>query len=303
MEDLNLLRVFVRVAEARSFAEAGRRLGLTASAVSKAVVRLEKAVGARLLNRTTRHVGLTNDGVAFFASCAQILSDIEAAETELQSAAVEPRGRLRVHIPVGFGRKVILPALAELSARYPELHIDVELGERNVDLAEDGLDAAIRFGELPSSGLLARRLCTVRFVACASPAYLARRGTPTTPEELERHDCIGYATRWSAYYREWRFARDGVPFALNLSGRLNINNVESMLDAAVAGSGIAMLATYMVHDAVRSGALEVILRDFIAPGTPVWVLHLPAPQRTRRVQLFLDTLKELVPAHPHWDDV
>ncbi|MEP9375330.1 LysR family transcriptional regulator [Aquabacter sp. CN5-332] len=303
MDDFNLLRVFVRVAEARNFAEAGRRLGLTASAVSKAVSRLESSMGARLLNRTTRHVGLTNDGAEFFERCVQILADIEAAETQLQRSVAEPRGRLRVHIPVGFGRKVVLPALAKLGDRYPDLLIDVELGERNVDLAEDGLDAAIRFGEQPSSGLLARRLCNVHFVACAAPSYLDRRGVPLRPEDLEQHSCIGYATRWSAHYREWKFSRDGVPFSLNLSGRLNINNVESMLDAAIAGSGIAMLASYMVSDAVREGSLKIVLRDFIAPATPVFVVYLPGRQRAPRVQLFLDVLKDLIPANPAWNEI
>lgn len=303
MDDYNLLRVFVRVAEARSFANAGRHLGLTSSAVSKAITRLEQAIGTRLLNRTTRHVGLTNDGAVFLDRCVQILADIEDAEMQIQRSVSEPRGRLRVHIPVGFGRKVVLPALANLGDRYPNLSIDVELGERNVDLAEDGLDAAIRFGELPSSGLMARRLCDVRFVACASPAYLKRRGVPRTPEDLQHHDCIGYSTRWSSHYREWKFARDGVAFSLNLHGRLNINNVESMLDAAVAGSGIAMLASYMVSDAVTRGALRVVLGDFIAPGTPVSVVYLPGRQKTPRVQLFLNTLKDLIPPRPAWNNI
>lgn len=303
MDDFNLLRVFVRVAEARNFAEAGRRLGLTASAVSKAVSRLEASMGVRLFSRTTRHVGLTHDGAEFFERCVQILADIEAAETQLQRAVAEPRGRLRVHIPVGFGRKVVLPALARLSERYPALVIDAELGERTVDLAEEGVDAAIRFGDLPSSGLLARRLCHVPFIACAAPSYLARRGEPATPEELEQHSCIGYSTRWSAHYREWKFTRAGVPFSLNLSGGFNVNNVESMLDAAVAGGGIAMLASYMVSDAVREGTLKVVLRDFIAPGTPVSVVYLPGHQRSPRVQLFLDTLREVIGDDPAWNAV
>jgi DNA-binding transcriptional LysR family regulator len=303
MENLNALSVFVRVAEVRNFAEAGRRLGLTPSAVSKSILRLERELGVRLLNRTTRRVGLTNDGLEFFERCRQILMDIEAAETRLTHTASTPRGRLRVHIPVGFGRRILLPALATLTEQHPDLFVDVELGERDVDLAEEGMDAVIRFGDLPNSGLLARRLCGVRFVACAAPAYLQRRGIPQTPDDLNAHSCIGYATRWSGHYREWRFGQGGKPFSRDISGRLNINNVESMFDAAVAGRGIAMLATYIVCDAVRSGTLRIVLKDYIAPATPISVVYLPGRQNTPRVRWFLDTLREIIPSSPAWDDI
>ena len=303
MENLNALTVFVRVAEVRNFAEAGRRLGLTPSAVSKSILRLERELGVRLLNRTTRRVGLTNDGLEFFERCRHILMDIEAAETQLAHTTSTPRGRLRVHIPVGFGRKIVLPALARLTAQHPDLSVDVELGERNVDLAEEGMDAVIRFGELPNSGLLARRLCGVRFVACAAPTYLQQHGAPQAPDDLGAHSCIGYATRWSGRYREWHFGQDGAPFTRDISGRLNINNVESMFDAAIAGHGIAMLATYIVYDAVRSGALQIVLKDYVAPATPVSVVYLPGRQNTPRVRWFLDTLQAVIPSSPPWDDI
>jgi LysR family transcriptional regulator for bpeEF and oprC len=303
MENLNALRVFVRVAEVRNFAEAGRRLGLTASAVSKAILRLERDLGVRLLNRTTRRVGLTNDGLEFFERCRQILVDVEAAEMRLAHTTAVPRGRLRIHMPVGFARRVVLPVLAELMDQHPDLLIDVELGERNVDLAEEGMDAVIRFGDLPNSGLLARRLCGVRFVACAAPAYLQRHGIPQTPDDLNAHSCIGYATRWSGHYREWRFAAEGVSGSKDVSGRLNINNVEAMFDAAVAGRGIAMLATYIVCDAVRNGALQIVLKDHIAPATPIWVVYLPGRQNTPRVRWLLETLQNIISSSPPWDDI
>jgi LysR family transcriptional regulator for bpeEF and oprC len=303
VQDLNAMRVFVQVAEVRSFSEAGRRLGLTSSAVSKAISRLEREFGVRLFNRTTRSVGLTHDGLAFFERCRQLLLDVAEAESHLTQSVLRPRGRLRVHTPMAFGRRVVLPALAQHVARFPELQVDLELGDRAVDPAEDGLDAVIRFGELPDSASVARRLCDVRFLACASPAYLQRRGIPSTPDALDAHTCLGYVTPWTGHYREWWFSDQGRALNKSVSGQLNVNSAEALLEAAVAGAGIAMIGDFVVHDAVRQGKLQVVLREFAARPMPVSVLYLPVRERTPRLRWFLDVLKTAIPDPAPWQGI
>lgn len=303
MEDLNGLRVFLRVAESRSFTAAASRLGLTASAVSKAISRLEQEYGVRLFNRTTRHVGLTPDGRDFHERCRLVLTEVEEAENQLTQTSGGPRGRLRVHLPTAFGKKVVLPVLARLLEGQPDLQVDVELGERVVDPAYEGLDAVVRFGELPDSGLVARRLCGVSFVAVAAPAYLARHGEPLTPEDLDQHHCLGYATPWREHYREWSFAPGGKLFGRSMSGRLNVNNAEALTEAAVAGAGIAMVASFVAFDAVQSGQLRVLLKDCIAPPMPVSVVYLPGKQSSPRLRWLLDALIEMIPADPPWEAI
>lgn len=301
MEDLNGLRVFVQVVESRSFTAAAARLGLTASGVSKAIARLEQEYGQRLLHRTTRRVGLSNDGQAFYQRCRQVLSELEEAESQLTQASAVPRGHLRVHMPTAFGKKVVLPGLAQRLAVLDGLKIDVELGERSIDLTEDGLDAAVRMGELPDSALIARRLCQVRMVACASPEYLARHGEPLSPLDLEHHACLGYATAWRAHYREWTFrTTDGDTERRSMSGKLNINNAEALTDAAIAGSGIAMVTDFVAWEAVRSGKLRVILREFLGPPIPVSLVYLPTRQHSPRLRWLLQTLQNLIPAPAPW---
>jgi LysR family transcriptional regulator, regulator for bpeEF and oprC len=304
MEDLNGLRVFLQVAESRSFTAAAQRLGLTASGVSKAIGRLEKEYGQRLLHRTTRRVGLTSDGHGFYERCRQLLGDLEEAENQLTQSTASPRGHLRVHMPTAFGKKVVLPRLAQILDTLPDLRIDVELGERPIDLAEEGLDAAVRFGALPDSGLIARRLCEVRFVACAAPDYLARHGQPQRPEELVNHACLGYSTPWRSHYREWAFGgADGRQLALPISGKLNVNSAEALLDVAMAGSGIAMLADFVVWEAVQSGKLQVVLHGFTGAPTPVSLVYPPGQQHAARLRWFLNTLGDLIPSPPPWEFV
>lgn len=304
MDDLNGLRLFLQVAEAQSFTAAAKRLGLTSSGVSKAIARLEQEYGQRLLNRTTRRVGLTHEGMEFYERCRQIMLDLEEAENQLTRLNASPRGHLRVHMPTAFGKKLVLPRLAPMLENLPGLRVDVELGERPIDLAEEGLDAAVRFGNLPDSGLVARRLCEVRFVACASPEYLMRHGTPQSPEDLATHACFGYTTPWRSHYREWTF-RDaaGEASTLSVSGKLNVNNAEALVEAAIAGSGIAMVADFVAWDAVRAGALRLVLRDFIGPPTPVALVYLPGRQHSPRVRWFVDALLAMIPSPAPWEEL
>ena len=303
MEDLNGLRVFVQVAESRSFTAAAARLGLTASGVSKAIARLEQEYGQRLLHRTTRRVGLSNDGRVFYQRCRQVLADLDEAESQLTQVSAVPRGRLRVHMPTAFGKKVVLPGLAQRLAGLDGLMIDVELGGPLpfVDLAEKGLDAAVLVGEVPGSALIARHLCQVRLVACASPDYLVRHGEPLSPQDLERHACLGYSTAWRSHYREWTFRTpDGGAEGRSMSGKLNINNAEALTEAAMAGAGIAMVSDFAAWEGVRTGQLRVILREFLGPPIPVSLVYLPTRQHSPRLRWLLQTLQELIPSPAPW---
>lgn len=303
MENLNAIRVFVRVAEARSFTEAAKRLGLTSSAVSKAITRLEQELNVRLLHRTTRSVDLTNDGASFFDHCLQVLAQIEDAENVLNRATSSPHGRLRVHMPVGFGRRVIVPALSQFIEQHPALVLDAELSDRTVDLAYEGIDAAVHIGEPSDGRLIARKLCNLRFVACASPEYLARHGEPLTPDELDQHHCLAYVLMHTGRYRDWQFVRDGNVFSKTVSGRLNMNNAESLLEAAMSGLGIAMISNFIAADAIREGKLRCILTDYVGVGPQVSVVYLPGRNLSPKVRAFVDFLRDLIPSDPDWDKI
>ena len=303
MDNLNTLAVFVRVAESRSFTAAARRLGISASGVSKSLARLEEDLGVRLINRTTRKVSLTEDGVVFFDRCRQILADLDEAETTLTQARIEPRGKLRVQMPIGLGGRVVVPALAGFMARHPQLTIDVELSDRVPDLAEEGLDAAIRIGELGDVRLIARNLCPIHFVTCAAPDYLRRHGEPKTPDDLEDHRCLAYVYPQTGRYRDWQFAKDGKRFSKVVSGSINVNNAESLLELAVAGAGIATMGTFIAADAIASGKLSIILADYVAPGPLASVVYLPSRHLSPRVRTFVEFLADCIPPEPAWDQL
>lgn len=297
------ISLFVRVAEARSFTAAARKLGITPSGASKAVTRLEDRLGVRLVNRTTRSVSLTDDGTAFYERCRQILGELEDAEAAVTRRRTKPRGRLRVQMPVGFGQRILVPLLARFVELYPELVIDAELSDRDPDLADEGLDAAVRIGDLGDARLVARRLCDLRFVTVASPQYLERRGEPRTPDDLERHRCLVYYLPHTHRYREWHFSADGVPYSRTFAGSLNLNNSQALLDAAIAGAGVANVSTFIAYDAIRAGMLKVILRDYIGVGPAVWVVYLQRRHLSPRVQAFVDFLATRIPSLPAWDAV
>ena len=303
MENLNALRVFVRVAETRSFTQAAKRLGLTSSAVSKAITRLERELNAQLLHRTTRSVSLTDDGASFFEHCLQILGQIEDAENTLSQSTSSPHGRLRLHLPVGFGRRVIMPMIPQFLKQHPNLTIDAELSDRAVDLAYEGIDIAVQIGELADARLIARKLCHLRFMACASPQYLAEHGEPRTPDDLDHHHCMAYVLMHTGRYREWPFSKNGVPCPKAVSGRINVNNAESLLEAASSGLGIAMISNFTAADAIRSGRLKPILTDYVGEGPPVSIVYLPGRNLAPKVRTFVNFLLDEIAGNPDWDKI
>jgi len=303
MDKLTALAAFVRVAETRSFTAAAQRLGMTASGVSRAIARLEERLGVRLVNRTTRSVSLTDDGTGFLDRCRQILAEMDDAEGALTRASLSPRGRLRIQAPPGFGRRILLPALAEFLARHPDLTVDMELSHRVVDLAEESIDAAVGIDPLGDSRMIARKLCDTTFVACASPEYLSRHGEPRTPADLAQHRCLNYVFPHTGRYREWEFEEAGARAARAPPGRLNINDVEALLEAAVAGLGIIHLSTFLAAEAVQSGRLRLVLREYATLGPTLSVVYLQSRHLSPRVRAFVDFLGEIVPPRPAWDRI
>lgn len=294
MDNLNALQVFARVAESRSFTTAAERLGLTPSAVSKSVSKLERELGVKLLHRSTRQVSLTNDGASFFDRCRNILLEIDDAKRALSLGNVVPQGKLRVQMPVGFGRRVIAPALMRFTEQNPGLVVDVELSDRAIDLAYEGIDLALHIGPVSDTRLVARHLCNLSFAAYASPEYLARHGEPATPDDLDQHRCLAYIFPMTGNYRAWQFSKGDRSFTKMVSGGLNMNNAESLLEAAVAGAGIVMISNFIAAEALHSGRLKRILTEYVAKGPDVHAVYLPGRHLSAKVRAFIAFLTEVV---------
>lgn len=294
MRNLNALLVFVKVAETRSFTLAAQRLGLTSSAISKSISRLEQELGVKLLTRSTRLVNLTGEGASFFERCQQILTEIENAETAVTSTSAIPKGRLRLQMPVGFGRRVVVPKMWEFTQRYPELSVDIELSDRLVDLTYEAVDAVIHIGSVTDDRVVAHKLCNLSFAAYASPGYLAKHGTPTSPDDLDHHQCLAYLLPMTGDHREWRFTKNGKDFSRVVSGALNINNAETLLEAAIAGTGIVMVSDFIAGDALRSGKIQRILSDYVVAGPEVSLLHLPRSALAAKVRALVDYLNTII---------
>jgi LysR family transcriptional regulator for bpeEF and oprC len=303
MRDLNHIVVFVAVAQARNFTQAASQLGITSSAVSKIITRFEVELGTRLFNRSTRAMHLTGDGALFLERCKEALAVMAEAEDTLRQTGGSPRGTIRLTMPVGFGRRVVAPALCSFAIEYPDIVIEAEMTDRVVDLAYEQVDIAIVRGPVPDARLVARKLCTLHFIACASPQYLARHGEPATPEDLVKHHCLAYMGPQMSRYREWEFSRNGRPFGMTVSGRVNLNSAESLLEAAISGLGIVMLSNMYTADAIHAGRLKMLLTDYVAPGTDVSAVYLPNRDLAPRFRAFLDFLTRLVPPTPSWERI
>jgi len=301
MKNLNSMAVFVRVAESRSFTMAAQRLGMSASGVSKSISHLEEELGVRLVNRNTRKVSLTSEGAAFFENCRRLLAELDDAEAKVTHGLTVPRGRLRVHAPVAFGRRVIMPALYAFIKQNPDLIVDVELSDRAADLIAEGLDVVVAIGELNDSRLAARKLCNLRFITCAAPSYLELNGEPQTPEELDKHHCLAFVEPRTGRHRSWAFSRKGERFTMTVHGNLNVNDAESLLDAAVAGTGIAVMGSFVAAEAVTQGRLKIILRDYIPEGPAISMVYAPNRHLSPRIRSFVDYLREAIPEDTAWD--
>jgi DNA-binding transcriptional LysR family regulator len=286
MDSFSGLESFVRAADLLSFAEAGRALGISASAVGKNVARLEQQLGLRLFHRTTRQVRLTQEGTLFHERCRRILDELHDARAAMQAAAEAPRGRLRVSLPT-IGYRFLLPVLPEFQARYPEVELDLDFNDHLVDVVEAGLDVVIRSGELADSRLVARRLGPFRFILAASPAYLAERGVPLTPADLAGHSSLRYRFLNSGKLEEWTLP--GLP-AMPIA--LVCNNMEAMLGAAVSGLGLAYMPDFLARDALARGELQQVLAEQLTHSGQFSALWPSSRQLSPKVRAFVDFASE-----------
>jgi len=299
MADLNLMAVFARVVESGSFSEAARRAGTSRSSISKAVAKLEKSLGAHLLNRTTRHLSLTEIGAAVAEHCARILEEATEAEKLVGSLSNEARGVLRVSASVAFGTLHVAPALAEFLPRHPELKIDLSITDRWVNLAEEGFDVAIHVSGDPPPNLVARPLAPVRRQLCATPEYFRRRGIPRTPADLVEHNCLDY-TR-SGDPGGWRFTGPEGEISVPINGPLHVDDDEALSQAVLGGLGVGLLPTFIVGKALQNGDLQAVLSEYIPVERHVYAMYLPTRHLPNKVRVFIDFMLSHIGAEPYWD--
>ena len=296
MRDIN---AFVHVAEAKSFTTAAEQIGLSRSAVGKSIARLEDRLGVRLLQRTTRSVSLTGEGAVFHERCVRILADLDEAEMSMLSHSQAPRGRLRLELPVSFGRLYVLPVLSEFMNRWPELSVNVSFNDRYVDLIDEGVDLAIRLGGTDDGRLMTRLLARHRLVTCASPAYLERHGIPQSIDQLADHSCLAFIHGGRPV--EWRFNVDGQLRSIAIGGRFGATNAEALRDATLAGFGIARMATFLVSDDLRAGRLLPFLDEVSADGPSVRAVYPSSRHLSPKVRAFIDELVNTWRQVAPWD--
>jgi LysR family transcriptional regulator, regulator for bpeEF and oprC len=288
MLDLKTLAIFVKVAERRSFAQAAQNLGITQSGVSNAISRLEERLGVLLLARTTRRVNLTDDGAAFLDRCRRIIADLEEAEMMLGQARLAPTGRLRVDLPVSFGRLKIVPLLGAFRDQYPEVALTLSFTDRYVDLIEEGIDVAARMGALQDSSLIARRITQSRFRVFGSPAYFAKHGKPRTPEDLRSHNCIAFTSRETRLVRDWRFRRGTADLTIAPRGDLALSDGAAICEAACAGYGLVQMHDYYADAPLAAGTLEVALERFEPAPNPTSLVYPQTRHLLPKVRVFVD---------------
>jgi DNA-binding transcriptional LysR family regulator len=295
MERSGEMEVFARVVQEGAFSAAARSLELTPSAVSKLIARLEERLGARLLTRTTRALTLTEEGESYYQSVQRILQALDEADQHVSGDAV--RGRLRINASIPFGTMYIAPLIPDFLALHQALSIDLSLTDDVIDLMAQRADVAIRMGNLPDSGLIARKLAESRRVICAAPSYLARKCTPQTPTDLRHHDCVTF--NFKRLQSSWPFRADGRDFELSVTGNLQVNNGETMRQMALRGAGIARLGQFHVADDIRAGALVPILETY-NPGDLelISAVYVGGGQLPQRVRSFIDYLAEYIEKSP-----
>jgi DNA-binding transcriptional LysR family regulator len=289
LPDLEAMAVFAKVAELRSFAGAAAELSLSKATVSKLVGRLEQRLGARLFNRTSRRLALTDLGRTLADRAGRLLAEAEAVEAEALAQSATPRGAVRLAAPMSFGLRRVGPILPEFLEQYPEVTVDLHLSDAVVDLIGEGFDMALRIGVLPDSSLRARRLCPVRRMVVGAPAYFERRGRPTHPAQLAEHACLGYA--YLSTPDVWRFANAaGEAFSLRPAGPLRANNADALTAALLAGLGVAVQPDFIVEDALAEGTLEAVMPDWSMSDSFLHLVTPPGGLRPARVEALVDFL-------------
>lgn len=294
MDRIDQLRIFIRVAESGGFTLAADQLDLPRPTVSLAIRQLEARLGARLFNRTTRRVTLTQDGEALLERSMALVADSEELEQIFRPQARSIRGRLRVDLPSRIARRQVAPALPQFFARYPGIELDLGSSDRALDLVHEGIDCALRVGKLASSSLVARPMGMFRLINCASPDYFERHGVPCQPSDLQRHLAVNFASSGSGRVMAWEWQADGQIKSQMMQAQVSANNAETYIACALAGLGLIQIPAFDVREHLDSGELVEVLRDWPAPPMPVQIVYPHRRHLSRRVQVFSEWLKELM---------
>lgn len=292
MDRLTSMAVFVKASDLGSFAAAAEAMGMSPQMVAKHVVFLEDRLGTTLLHRTTRRQSLTEVGRAYYDRCKQLLTEVEAAESIAQDMRSQPKGVLRVNAPMTFGAFSLAPFVTRYLDRYPDMQIDLTLNDRFVDPLEEGYEVMVRVGEVDDTSLIAHPLAPYRLIACASPDYLARRGTPRTPSELELHDCLPYAYWSPSIPCRWQFTRKGRTEDVRATGRIRSNDWKALLHAAKEGFGVTLGPESVLDAEIAAGHLVRVLPDYEGPARPMHVLYPAGRRPTVKVRSFVDAIIE-----------
>jgi DNA-binding transcriptional LysR family regulator len=301
MDRLDSLESFVAVVEVGQFSAAAERLGIGKSVVSRRVSELEEHLGARLLQRTTRKLSLTDAGREFYPRALQLLEDLSEAEQSVSSGQQALSGRIRIATPLTFGLLHLKPVLSEFMQEHPGVLLDLDMDDGQVDLIQEGVDLALRIGRLESSSMIALPLAPVRAVIVASPDYLAAHGTPERPEDLLRHQALCYTNLPDP--QRWRMTdADGKAHIIHMSARLLANNGDMILEAAQAGLGICMTPTFIAYRAIQEGRLKAILSDCQLPSATAYAVYPTRRFVPARVRALVDFLKQRFGDNPYWDE-
>ena len=302
MDKLRAMQIFSRVVEARSFAGAARSLSLPRSTVSRSIQELEAALGASLLQRTTRTLRLTPNGSLYYDHCQRILRDIEGIEDTLSEGAASPRGLLRVDMTSSFARALVIPSLNDFQGRYPDIDLSLTLDDRPVELIQEGVDCAVRSGTPHALSLLvARCIGSFDWITCAAPSYLQRHPAPRTPDELARHDIIGFQSGRSGRASGWTFSIDGSPHTAEATPRLTVNETDAYLACGLEGLGLIRIANYLAAPHLRAGRLVRVLAGYQGEPVPVSLVYPQHRHLSSAVRAFADWLGELYRARePGW---
>ncbi len=301
MQDLNLFVIFARVVEAGSFSAAARRMDISRSAVSKAVAKLEKDLSTRLFLRSTRHLSLTETGIALAEHATHIMEEAEHAERAVNSLDAEPQGTLKVSVSSSFGTRHIAPALPCFLACYPKIKIDLTLTDRPGNLIEEGYDVQIRITNEPDPNLVARKIAPVHRILCATPQYFQQWGAPQTPQDLVKHNCLDCSLSHEQGY--WHFNGPEGNIKIPISGTLRINDNDALAQAAIYGLGIAMLPTYAIGMELRAGRLQTVLPEYLSIERHIYACYLPSRHLPIKIRAFIDFLSEHVGDMPYWNQV
>jgi DNA-binding transcriptional LysR family regulator len=295
MDRFDAMQALVAVADLQGFAPAARKLGLSPSAVTRLIAALEDHLGARLLQRTTRSVTLTDVGARYLERARRILADVEEAEGSAQDERARPGGRLVVSAPIGFGRLHVSPVITAYLMRYPEVSGELRLSDRMINLVEDGVDLAIRIGHLADSSLVARHVGEMRRIVVASNDYLERRGEPKLPEAIESHETIQFGA--TAAPPDWRFVDEGREIRVACTPRFVTNSADAAIQYAEQGGGLTWVLAYQAAEAIKAGRLRIVLAKFERPPLPIHIVYPTSRLLSAKVRTFIDVVTEISDWH------